>query len=350
MKDFRNHSLLRHNTFGIEARCRRFVEIDTGEEALRLPSLLGEGDRPLLVIGGGSNLLLTGDYGGTVLRSAIRGMEPATGDGDTVLLRVGSGETWDNVVQTCVDHGWHGTENLSLIPGDVGATAVQNIGAYGAEASHIIYNIEAVEIATGRAVTIAAADCGYGYRQSRFKGEWSGRYLITHVTYRLHKTFSPLLDYGNIREVLLRQDADSGQRAPLSAQRLRKAIIDIRREKLPDPQVEGNAGSFFMNPVVDRETFEALLNEHPGMPHYDVSAQGGASQASLVKIPAGWLIEQCGWKGRTVGHAGVHRRQALVLVNRGGATGAEIVSLCKAIQSDVWEKFGVEIQPEVNIV
>ena len=355
MKDIRDYSLLHHNTFGIAARCRRFLEIESDEEARRLPSLLGDTDHPLLIIGGGSNLLLTGDYNGTVLHSSIRGIEPADGDGDTVLLRVGSGETWDEVVQLCVDHGWHGAENLSLIPGEVGASAVQNIGAYGAEASHIIYNIEAVEITTGKTVTIAATECGYGYRQSRFKTEWHGRYLITHVTYRLHKTFTPLLDYGNIRDVLRQRSTANGQWSMVNGQcptvnahQLRQAIIDIRREKLPDPSVEGNAGSFFMNPVVSHEKFEELLREYPNIPHYDVAED--TSGPCRIKIPAGWLIERCGWKGRTMGHAGVHSRQALVLVNRGGATGSEIVALCKAIQSDVKEKFGIEIQPEVNIV
>ena len=184
----------------------------------------------------------------------------------------------------------------------------------------------------------SADDCGYGYRQSRFKKEWRGRFFITHVTYRLQTTFTPLLDYGNIRDIL----SQRGITAPTAGE-LRQAIIDIRREKLPDPLVEGNAGSFFMNPVVSRDKYEALKAEYPLMPHY-------AADSGREKIPAGWLIEQCGWKGRTMGRAGVHSRQALVLVNRGGATGAEVVALCRAIQRDVMGKFGIEIVPEVNIV
>lgn len=338
MKDFRDYSLLHHNTFGIDARCRRFLEIETVEEAQQLPTLLKAEDHPLLVIGGGSNLLLTKDFEGTVLHAAIRGIESKVVDDGSVLLRIGSGETWDDIVALCVEKGWYGAENLSLIPGEVGATAVQNIGAYGAEASYIIYNVEAVEIATGQLSTFLAQDCNYGYRQSRFKQEWRGRYLITHVTYRLQTTFMPCLDYGNLREVLC-QNA-KGQE--LTAQQLREAIIDIRREKLPDPLVEGNAGSFFVNPVVSREKFEELLRDYPKMPHYEVEGK--------VKIPAGWLIEQCGWKGRSLGRAGVHSRQALVLVNRGGATGADIIALCEAIRQDVKEKFGIDIHPEVNIV
>jgi len=343
MKDLRDYSLLPHNTFGIDARCRRFLELEADEEALRLPSLLTASDSPLLIIGGGSNLLLTKDFNGTVLRSAIRGIETKAQDDGSVLLRVGSGETWDDIVALCVDNGWYGAENLSLIPGDVGATAVQNIGAYGAEASHIIYNVEAVEISTGKLVTIAASYCGYGYRMSRFKQEWRGRFLITHVTFRLQTTFTPQLDYGNIRSVLQQRGIEKP-----TASELRQAIIDIRCEKLPDPLVEGNAGSFFMNPVVSRERFEELLGKYPQMPYYPVVNE--ASEHCSYKIPAGWLIEQCGWKGRSLGHAGVHSRQALVLVNRGGATGADIVALCDAIRHDVKDKFGIDIVPEVNIV
>ena len=195
-----------------------------------------------------------------------------------------------------------------------------------------------VRISTGEVVTVAAADCHYGYRQSRFKKEWKNSFLITHVTYCLQRSFHPQLDYGNILSELQRR----GIAHPTAAQ-LREVIISIRREKLPDPKVEGNAGSFFMNPVVSREKFESLLELYPQMPHYHVDEQH-------EKIPAGWMIDQCGWKGRTVGRAGVHARQALVLVNRGGATGREIVDLCDAIRKDVFDRFGIDIHPEVNII
>jgi len=294
--------------------------------------------QPLLIIGRGSNLLLTGDFPGTVVRSAVMGMELVGQQGSDVLLRCGSGELWDAVVRRSIDMGLYGMENLSLIPGDVGATAVQNIGAYGVEASHIIYSVEAVEMATGRRVQLPAAACGYAYRQSRFKGEWKNRYLITHVTYRLSRHFRPRLDYGNLRSV-----ADSCHGRSLSALDVRNAVISIRRQKLPDPDVEGNAGSFFMNPVVERSRYDALLNRYPDMPCYPVSD-------SHVKIPAGWLIDRAGWKGRCMGPAAVHDRQALVLVNRGGASGQDILRLCRAIQQDVWNRYGIELQPEVNIV
>ena len=338
MKDFRDYSLLGHNTFGIDAHCRRFLEFSSVSEAQHVARTVQTSALPLLIVGGGSNLLLTADFPGIVIHSAIKGHEVVDEAADGVRLRVGSGETWDELVALCVERGWHGAENLSLIPGEVGASAVQNIGAYGVEACDLIEQVEAVSISTGEVVAIAAADCAYGYRQSRFKQEWKNQFLITHVTFRLSRTFAPRLDYGNIREELARKGI-----AEPTPQAMRQTIIDIRRQKLPDPKVEGNAGSFFMNPVVARQKADALLAQYPQMPHYHVDEMH-------EKIPAGWLIEQCGWKGRTLGKAGVHGRQALVLVNKGGATGADIFRLCEAIRQDVAARFGIDIQPEVNII
>lgn len=337
MKDESNYSLLRHNTFGIDARCRRFIEYSSTEEAQAAARLLRASGEPFLIIGSGSNLLLTADFPGTVVRSAIRGISLTEQDG-TATLRCGSGACWDDVVAWTVGLGYFDLANLSLIPGDVGASAVQNIGAYGSEAGQFITSVHAVEIATGRQLCIDAADCRYGYRDSRFKHEWRNQYLITHVSYCLRRDAAPRLDYGNIADELCRQ----GIASP-SPRQLRQIIIDIRRAKLPDPSELGNAGSFFMNPVVSRRQYDELLARYPQMPHYHVSDQE-------EKIPAAWLIDQCGWKGRTLGRAGVHHRQALVLVNRGGATGSEVVALCQAIQQDVMAKFGISLQPEVNIV
>ena len=334
--DRQDFSLLCYNTFGIEAKCRRFIEFSTVEDLQKVVGSLTDADRPLLLLGGGSNLLLTGDYKGTVLHSAIKGYE-VEDCGDDVLLRCGSGEIWDDVVALCVENHWYGTENLSLIPGEVGASAVQNIGAYGAEAKDLIEKVEAVEISTGKNCEMSNAECEYGYRQSKFKHEWRDRFMITYVTYRLKKRYSPKLDYGNIRSELEKQ----GIGIPTAAQ-LRECIIRIRNAKLPDPKVEGNAGSFFMNPVVAKEKYEELAALYPNMPHYMVDEQH-------EKIPAGWMIDQCGWKGKSLGRAGVHDKQALVLVNRGGATGDEIVRLCETIRQQVKERFGVEINPEVNI-
>lgn len=338
MKDRHHYPLLRHNTFGIDAECDRFVEYETVDEAVQTAKDLA---RPYLILGGGSDLLLTGDYHGTVVHSAITDMasEP---DGDGILLRVGSGRSWDGIVEMAVHAGWHGAENLSGIPGEVGASAVQNIGAYGAEVKDLIESVEAVEIGTGRVVTLSNADCRYSYRQSRFKHEWKDRFLITHVTYRFSFTFQPRLDYGNIRAAL-----DGRHIGEPTALQLRDTIIAIRDAKLPDPRHTGNAGSFFMNPIVGKEKWEALQALYPTMPHYVVNADG---KPTGYKIPAGWMIEQCGWKGRSLGRAGVHDKQALVLVNRGGATGQEIVTLMQRIQADVKAKFGVDLQPEVNVV
>lgn len=340
MKDFKNYSLLAHNTFGIEARCRRFLEYESVEEAQRIASLLTADDLPLLIVGSGSNLLLTGDYPATVVHSGIKGIKvvnPENGASEDVFLECGSGEIFDDVVAYCVAHGYHGAENLSIIPGEVGASAVQNIGAYGVEAKDIIYKVEAVEIATGKIVVFDNAECAYSYRQSKFKHEWRDKYLVTHVVYRLSKTFVPDLDYGNIRSSL-----DAKGIAVPTAEQLRETIIEIRNAKLPDPKVEGNAGSFFMNPIVGKAKYDELAALYPGMPHYTIDADH-------EKIPAGWMIDQCGWKGRSLGKAGVHDKQALVLVNRGGAKGEDIVRLCETIQKDVLQKFGIEIHPEVNI-
>ncbi len=334
MKEFSDYSLLAHNTFGIDAKCKRFVEFSSSEEAAQmLPSV----SSPFIIIGGGSNLLLTRNYDGTVIRSAIRGIEVTRLDGD-VFLRCGSGEVWDDVVAYAVENGYYGAENLSLIPGDVGASAIQNIGAYGAEVKDIIQRVEAVDIATGEKVEFSNADCQYAYRQSRFKNEWKNRYFITYVTYRLSLSFEPQLGYGNIIGAL----EAKGIRIP-TARELRDTIIEIRQVKLPDPKVLGNAGSFFMNPIVSREKFEVLLAEYPNMPHYNIDAEH-------EKIPAGWMIDQCGWKGKALGPAGVHDKQALVLVNLGGARGEDIVRLCQAIQEDVMSTFGIAIHPEVNVI
>ena len=341
MKDIRDYSLLAHNTFGIDAKCKRFQEYSSVEEAQQMVAELTPDDQPLLILGGGSNLLLTGDYEGTVIHSAIKGIKVLDDEklhsSDSVFLSCGSGEVFDDVVAYAVEHGYHGAENLSIIPGEVGASAVQNIGAYGVEAKDIIYKVEAVEIATGKVVVFDNQDCQYSYRQSRFKHEWKDKYLVTHVIYRLSKHFVPDLDYGNIRTSLAAKKIGNP-----TAQQLRDVIIEIRNAKLPDPKVQGNAGSFFMNPIVQKAKYEELAALYPGMPHYTIDAEH-------EKIPAGWMIDQCGWKGQSLGRAGVHDKQALVLVNRGGATGEEIVNLCETIRKDVKQKFGIDIHPEVNV-
>ena len=338
MKDLRNYSLKHHNTFGMEAKASRFMEYANVEDAQQIAAVLRAGQEPFLIIGSGSNLLLTADFEGIVVHSVIKGIEKRTGEDGATVVRCGSGELWDDVVAWCVGESLGHLVNLSLIPGEVGASVVQNIGAYGSEVSEFVASIEAVDIATGERVTIAPADCDYGYRKSKFKTVWKNKYLITAVEYLLPAETQLNVAYGNIRAELERRGIDKP-----TADELRSTIIGIRQNKLPDPAVEGNAGSFFMNPVVPRAKYEELAALYEGMPHYDVDD-------AHVKIPAGWMIEQCGWKGKSLGRAGVHAKQALVLVNRGGATGDEVVRLCEAIRRDVKEKFGINIYPEVNIV
>ena len=343
MKEYKDYSLLNHNTFGMDVKAKRYVEYDSEEELKNLiPTLDGE----VLHIGGGSNLLFKGNFEGTILHSAICGIEElstvncqlSTVKGE-VLVRVGAGEVWDDFVAWAVERGLGGVENLSLIPGEVGASAVQNIGAYGVEAKDVIAMVEAVDLQSGEKRIFAPQECDYSYRQSIFKKQLKGRYAITYVTYRLQKTPQLKLDYGNLRTVLTNQSTVNSQ---LSIRQVRQAIIDIRNAKLPDPKVQGNAGSFFMNPVVSREKFLSIQKDYPQMPFYEV--EGG------VKIPAGWMIDQCGWKGKSLGRAGVHDKQALVLVNLGGASSEEIITLCNTICKDVYDKFGIDIHPEVNLI
>lgn len=339
----KNHSLLRDNTFGIDQKCNEYVVYSNERDAIEAAVKLTE---PFLLLGGGSNLLLTKDFNGIVIT-------PEKKFDISVILKQGSNEpmlkcwagtTFDDVVDYAVRHGYHGLENLSLIPGECGASAVQNIGAYGAEIKDVLTEIDAIEIGSGRRVKINASDCDYSYRQSRFKHEWKNKYIILYVTYQLSRAFKPELDYGNIRKQLEVNGIDENK---LTAEELRDTIIGIRQAKLPDPAITGNAGSFFMNPIVDKDTFNRLKSEHDNLRYFEVPQDDGTMK---YKIPAGWMIDQCGWKGKTLGHAGVHDKQALILVNRGGAKGQEIVDLMHAIQKDVMDKFGLEIKPEVNII
>jgi UDP-N-acetylmuramate dehydrogenase len=329
-----HYSLLKHNTFGMDVYAKRFFDYSSIEELRSILKTI-PADEAVLHIGGGSNLLFTHDYEGTILHSAIKGIEVIDNTDKDVLVKVGSGEVWDDFVAYCVQQNWGGVENLSLIPGEVGASAVQNIGAYGAEAKDVIETVEAIELRSGSCRTFSNGECNYAYRQSIFKKELKGQYAITHVTFRLSKTPTLQLDYGNIR-------AQLADKTDVTINDVRQAIISIREAKLPDPNVLGNAGSFFMNPIVSRDTFLSIQKDYPNMPFYETNGE--------YKIPAGWMIEQCGWKGKAQGRAAVHDKQALVLVNLGGATSDEIIALSDAICHDVKEKFGVDIHPEVNFI
>lgn len=337
MNIYTDYSLKSRHTFGMDVKTALFIEYATKEELKEILQNQQLEEGRWLHIGGGSNLLFMGDYPGTILHSSIKGYEVLSEDAEEVVVRVGAGEVWDDFVAYTVAQGWYGAENLSWIPGEVGASAVQNIGAYGVEAKDLIVNVETIEVATGEERIFSNAECVYAYRESLFKLSLKGQYIVTHVSYRLKKTPSYHLDYGNVRAELAKANFD------LTLANVRQVIIDIRQAKLPDPNVQGNAGSFFMNPIVPRAHFEALQKDYPQIPHYEVDAD-------RVKIPAAWMIDQCGWKGKRLGNAGVHDKQALVLVNCGEATGAEVVRLSEEIQQSVFKMFGIQIYPEVNFI
>lgn len=330
------YSLLPHNTFGIEAETLDFREFASERE---LKCMVNEGvflSRPFFCIGRGSNLLFTKKrYDWTFLHSALRTIEVIYENRNWVEVRVGSGVLWDDFVQRCVENGWYGTENLSLIPGEVGAAAVQNIGAYGVEVCDLIDSVETMDIYGVKRV-YKASECGYSYRDSIFKRPSMKSVFILYVNFRLYKHPYFRLDYGNVREELLRY-------GEVNLACVRQVIVDIRRKKLPDPTRLGNAGSFFKNPVIPRTLYEQLCVQFPSMPCYGVDTDS-------VKVPAGWLIEQAGWKGKILGRAAVHDKQALVLVNLGRAEGADIVALAHAVQEAVSECFGIVIEPEVNFI
>jgi len=329
-------SLLPYNTFGINAKADYFVEYDSIADLQAVLQMDIVKQNRILHIGSGSNLLFLKDFEGVVLHSAIKDITGTREDVDSAYLEVGSGVVWDDLVAYCVLNGLGGIENLSLIPGEVGASAVQNIGAYGVEVQDIILEVNAVEIETATVRTFSNEECHYGYRSSIFKNELKGKYIITSVLFRLDKKPKFKLNYQHLEEEVLK----CGE---VNLQTIRQTIIAVRESKLPDPKVLGNAGSFFMNPIIAKTLFVSLQEKYPNIPHYVVSE-------TEEKVPAGWLIDQCGWKGKQIGRAGVHNKQALVLVNLGGATGAEIVHLAEQIQSSVKETFGIELRPEVNYI
>ncbi|WP_295995227.1 UDP-N-acetylmuramate dehydrogenase [Rugamonas sp.] len=322
------------NTFGIAAYAQRYLRVDSVERlraALADPALAA---LPRLVLGGGSNLLLTGDVAGLVLHIAIEGRAIVGGDDDYSYVRAAAGENWHGFVQWTLAQGLGGLENLALIPGTVGAAPIQNIGAYGAETQDLFHSLTAFDPASGATIVIDKAGCRFAYRDSYFKHDGGRDLIIVDVTFALPKRWRPNLRYAELAQAL----AEQGMAAP-TAQQVADAVIAIRRRKLPDPQAIGNAGSFFKNPLVSGEQCARLLERFPGLVHHR-QADGGE------KLAAGWLIDQCGWKGRSLGAAGVYAQQALVLVNNGGATGADVTRLAAAIQADVEARYGVRLEPE----
>jgi UDP-N-acetylmuramate dehydrogenase len=333
-----NVDLFPYNTFHIHATARHLVTIRRAEEAREaFRSELFNSHRHL-VLGGGSNILLTGDFDGVVIKNEIAGVAVAGEDAATIRLKVGSGENWHRFVMYCVERDLGGIENLSLIPGTVGAAPMQNIGAYGVEIREVIHNVEAIDMRTGALRVFDREECAFGYRESVFKQSLKDRYFISSITLSLTKKDHRFnVSYGAIKDVLREKNAG------LSIRAISDAVIDIRSKKLPDPAVIGNAGSFFKNPSVEAGFFEKLKKNYPAIPSFP-------GENDLVKVPAAWLIEQCGWKGKTVGNIGVHKHQALVLVNYGDGEGKKIWELAMQIQSSVKEKFDIILQPEVNVI
>ena len=334
IREFNNPELAPRNSFHVAQRAARLIEFDRTED---LQELFEKGmPDPWYVLGGGNNVLFTQDYDGLIVTPAARGIKCLSDEGDTVRIRVEAGVEWDDLVEWAVAHDLWGVENLSLIPGKAGAAPVQNIGAYGCEAADTIRRVEMFCVENGSMLTLDAAHCGFGYRESVFKHTLKGRVIITAVEFELSRTPRPQLAYGDVeREVEARGGA--------SLRNIREAICAIRRSKLPDPAVLGNAGSFFKNPVVEASVAAALLERYPAMPHYP-------APDGRVKLAAGWLIDQAGLKGWREGNVGVHERQALVLVNYGGATGGEVIAFARRVQQRVLDRFGIAIDTEVNIL
>jgi UDP-N-acetylmuramate dehydrogenase len=331
-------SLRSFNTFGVEARARYFVSVQSETELRAVLHDSALAHLPRFILGGGSNLLLTRDFPGLVIHMHIAGKALVRRDAQVAYVRAAAGENWHDFVLWTLDQGLPGLENLSLIPGTVGAAPIQNIGAYGVEMSETFHSLTALDVSSGASIAFEAPECEFGYRDSIFKHAWKDRALITSVLFSLPLGALPWTDYGELRTELTRLGIHRPTARDVSA-----AVIAIRRRKLPDPAKIGNAGSFFKNPIVTVETFDQLKNSHPTLPHYLASY-------NRIKLPAGWLIEQAGWKGRTLGRAGVHAAHALVLVNLGGASGAEIWTLAQRIQESIFEHFGVHLEPEPVIL
>jgi len=334
----KNISLKKYHTFGIEVKAKYFTEVSSLAEVQETLTFQKENQLEGLILGGGSNILFTQDFEGLVIRISLKGKEVIKEEEDFVWVKVAAGENWHEFVLFCLQHGWGGAENLSLIPGTVGAAPMQNIGAYGVEIKEIFAYLEAYHLQTEKLHQFDNQQCKFGYRESIFKNEVKGEYLITSVVFKLSKKHSLNFSYGDIQQILAKENIEP------SIEAISRAVIEIRSSKLPNPAEIGNAGSFFKNPYIEKSHFEKLKADFPQIPSYPTP------DAHLIKIPAGWLIEQCGWKGYKQGEAGVHTKQALVLVNYGKAEGKEIKELSEKIRQSVREKFGINLHTEVNIV
>ncbi len=333
-----NASLQEYNTFGVNAHTKVLASFNSVSDLKTILENKDFASLPKLILGGGSNLLFRSDFEGIILKNEIPGVECISEDNDHFYIKVGAGENWHEFVLTCIDNNWAGLENLSLIPGNVGASPMQNIGAYGVEIKDRFESLEAFDLANLKTQTFGKNDCNFGYRESVFKNIYRDRFIICSVTYKLLKKARLNTSYGAIENELVRKGIKNPTIKDIS-----DVVIDIRNSKLPNPRDLGNAGSFFKNPVVDRSTFERLRVFNPEIPNYP-------APNSKVKLAAGWLIEKSGWKGKRLGNCGMHEKQALVLVNYGNATGEEIYQLSELVLKSVQEKFGIVLEREVNII
>jgi len=330
------YSLKSYNTFGIQCLARIFAEASNQDDLQTIVNIFKDDRKPKLILGGGSNLLFTDDFEGVVIFPDLKGFELVDHLHDDVWVKAYAGENWDNFVSYCVSKKWGGIENLSLIPGNVGACPIQNIGAYGVEVKDVIDTIEVIDLQTGEVRFFSNSECQFGYRDSIFKHEAKGKYIIVSVTFKLSKNSVCKTNYGDVTEELKNF-------SEVSIASVRQSIINIRKRKLPDPEKLGNAGSFFKNPIVPLDVYNSMKEEFPEVPSYPVDNE-------YVKVPAAWLIDTCGWKARREDNVGTHETQPLVIVNYGEATGKEIFEFGKKIQDSVYQKFNIELEMEVNII
>lgn len=331
----KNISLKPYNTFGIDINAEIFISVDSLSQLQEIIANY----KDVFILSGGSNILLTQNITKPVIHLNLKGIEIVNSDNNSVFIKVQSGENWHDFVLWCIANDFGGVENLSLIPGNVGTSPMQNIGAYGVEIKDIFYELEAIEIATGIIKIFKKEDCNFGYRESVFKNTEKGKYIIVNVTFKLTKNIHQInTSYGAIQEELHKKNIKNPTIKDVS-----DAVILIRKSKLPDPKEIGNSGSFFKNPVISTQHFNQLKQHYPNIPNYIISND-------LVKVPAGWLVEQCGFKGKRFGYAGVHKKQALVLVNYNKATGKEIYELAQKILKSVHDKFNIDLEIEVNII
>ena len=338
MNVIENYPLIKLNTFGIDVKAKYFTSINTVNELIEIKKSEKFKDHELLILGGGSNILFTKDFNGLVILNNIKGKEIVDQNDDSIILKIGAGENWHELVMYCVDNGWGGIENLSLIPGNTGTAPMQNIGAYGVEIKETFVELEALEISSAKIVKFSNSECEFGYRESVFKNKMKNKYIILNITLELNKNPILNINYGDVKAILETKKIETPKIKDVS-----NAIISIRQRKLPDPKKIGNSGSFFKNPIIDINLLKLIEGKYPNVVSYKINE-------NKFKIAAGWMIEKAGWKGKKFNNFGVHENQALVLVNYGLANGKEIFNLSEKIILDIKEKFGITLEREVNII